>query len=394
MTPLRWFGLAGLVAAASASLAVLVHMCGLDSASAGVPEPAVAPADPYGVGRPVPPSSGPSGKLSLEGGEGDSPREVAFGSMAHGETGSRAITLRNSGEGELRLAKGSTSCGCTVAGFGEGTDLSPEAVLQPGETTRLTLQWTPKKPGAFQSHARILTSDPDRAEVEFTIKGQALAAIATVPADATFRLGQLAEDESKSATMRLWSLDRPDFQILAVRSSRPELVRAIVRAVSAGESDSESAGGYEIELTVSPAPGLGPFREELVVTTDHPKKPELRIPVTGERVGPISVLPKQVRILAGPEQGGKGQAVLSVRGQDLTRFEVAEAPEGVTVAIEPAVADAAQGHSHSYRLTASIAPGAAPGRIRGAITLKTDHPAAGTVKIPVSIMVVGAKNAG
>lgn len=383
----RWVVLAFAVTAVSAAIPIVLHGLRVDPVAQGRPDAVPA------VGAPPPQSAplGRSGKLSLG---GDGAEDIAFGTMNYGEAGNRVLTLKNAGAGELRLKKGTTSCGCTVAGFGDGEALRPEAVLKPGEAAHLTLRWTPKRPGAFQSRATILTSDPDRAQVEFRIHGEALAAITTVPAGGAVRIADLASDETGRATLTLSSPDRPEFRILEVRSSRPELLNTTYRAVTAAEPSADgSKSGYEIAITLRPESRLGPFREELVVTTDHPRKPELRVPVTGERVGAISFLPRQVRIAAGAPTGGRGLAILSVRGQDATHFQVAEAPRGLDVVIEPADADVA-GPIHRYRLTASVAPGAPPGRVAGDIVLKTDHPAMGVVNVPVSVVVRDGKQAG
>jgi hypothetical protein len=237
-----------------------------------------------------------------------------------------------------------------VAGFGEGAAPRAEAVLKPGESTRLTLRWTPRHPGPFKSQARITTTDPDRPEVTFRVHGEALAAISTVPAAGAFRFPALAEGETKRVSLTLTSHDRPDFRVLGVRSSRPELLEASFRPASPeGSPEGGAAGGYVVEVTFRSPAQVGPFREELVVTTDHPRKPELRVPVTGEREGPIVATPRRLRITSRPPGGGRAEAVLSVRGGEAVRFEVVDAPEGLDVAVEPAD-DAGAGPGRRYRL--------------------------------------------
>jgi hypothetical protein len=73
-----------------------------------------------------------------------------------------------------------------------------------------------------------------------------------------------------------------------------------------------------------------------------------------------------------------------VRGDRETHFEVLRKPEKVDVTITP---DDKSTHKGRYRLIVSVPPGTAPGEVTGDIVLKTDHPHAAEVIIPVSILI-------
>ena len=63
--------------------------------------------------------------------------------------------------------------------------------------------------------------------------------------------------------------------------------------------------GYIVTVTVKPGMPVGDFHEELVIQTDHPKQPEIKITVGGNTFGPISVTPERVRMIDVVEpQGG------------------------------------------------------------------------------------------
>ncbi len=82
-------------------------------------------------------------------------------------------------------------------------------------------------------------------------------------------------------------------------------------------------------------------------------------------------------------KGGHGDMTLMVRGFRDTKFEVEKKPERVQVAVAQA------GKPGQYKLTVTIPPGTSPGEIDGTIVLKTDHPQAGVVQIPISVFVLG-----
>jgi hypothetical protein len=234
--------------------------------------------------------------------------------------------------------------------------------------------------------------------VTFRISGDVYSSLVTVPAQAAFDFANLPNDQTTEASLALSSIDHPELRILGVRPSRPDFLSATYRELSPEENARlKFARGYRIDITLKPSPALGSFRDELIVTTDHPRQAELRVPVRGRRVGAISVAPQQLRFSAAATKGGRATLALFVRNHEATHFEVAEKPQGLDVRIdEAAQPDAAStgtssSATRSYRLTASVSPDTPPGKIAGTIVLKTDHPSAGVVTIPVSVAVRGVK---
>jgi hypothetical protein len=130
---------------------------------------------------------------------------------------------------------------------------------------------------------------------------------------------------------------------------------------------------------------LGVFQDELVIYTDHPKQPEIRVPLGGKMQGPISVTPPGLRKhdVVGRD-GASMDLRMTVRGGKETHFEVAEKPEKVEVNVVPAGNGAAKG---LYILRVKVPPGTAASRVAGYIVLKTDHPMASELKIPIDILI-------
>jgi hypothetical protein len=75
---------------------------------------------------------------------------------------------------------------------------------------------------------------------------------------------------------------------------------------------------------------------------------------------------------------------LVVRGATPTRFEVSQKPARVDVEIVQSEAETQKGR---YRLMVTVPPGTAAGLIDEPIVLRTDHPRAKELKIPVRILV-------
>jgi hypothetical protein len=132
-----------------------------------------------------------------------------------------------------------------------------------------------------------------------------------------------------------------------------------------------------------------------VVKTNHPKQPAIKMAITGRSVGPISLMPNQVFFSrVSSDKGATRVITMWVRGHDSTSFTVQSAPRQLKVAVVP-VEDSGQAtdpdaRAKRYRITVSVPPHTPPGQITGTIVLKTDHPSAAEMQIPVRITVQAA----
>jgi hypothetical protein len=343
-----------------------------------------AGADPADVPFPVATQdTGPPAKLTIDG-------ELVydFGVMAQQQKGNREIILRNEGPGDLTIRGVEPSCSCTVV------NLKPNEtkVLKPGETFPMKVEWQTKDfKDAFEKQARVLTSDPEHPEVLFIVKGRVEPAIVTMPESGVIDARSLVNTESHLLHAALASPDRPRTKILGIATSRPELLEVTSKPLTDEEiKNFRFEAGHHLEITVKPQPVLGAFNEEIVVKTDHPLKEEVRLTVAGKVIGPISATPAWIRMPEVSTARGESIAVrLWVLGQDVTHFEVASAPENLKVAIAP-VDDKAKGAAgRAYNMTVTVPPGTSPQLIEEPIVLKTDHPQASEVKLPVYILVPG-----
>jgi hypothetical protein len=143
--------------------------------------------------------------------------------------------------------------------------------------------------------------------------------------------------------------------------------------------------GEKLTINVKSGLPLGLFREELVVTTDHPKQPEMRLIVTGRMSGPINLLPDRLEMhRVNGKTGGRGETIISVRNSRETKFEVSSVPGNLQVAITPVDDTKRKGR---YRLSVTSPPGTPAQAIESEIVLKTDHPKAGRLVVPLDILI-------
>lgn len=374
---LRWIILAVLVVVLSAAATVAVQFLPSGEAKSGSPVSyATVPEGP----APVAVVKEPLG--------------YDFGTMSQLSKGSKAWTIRNEGEADLTLRIKSTTCKCTVANLGA----DGKAVVAPGKETEIRLEWETKElEGKFAQSATIATNDPVHEEIQLNITGTVQPPIVMVPAEPSVYLANLPNDAGGLANKAIFSLDRPDFAITSVTPSRPDLIDWAIKPLTTPDlKNFKVTAGHHLEIKVKPSEALGPFSEELILTTDHPNRPELRIAVTGKLIGPINPTPEEVRMpgVSG-QSGGSTTLLLLVRGQENTTFTVEKKPDALKVEVAPADQQPRGGvdaaHTlRKYRMTVTVPPGTDPGVIEGPIVLKTDHPRAARVTIPARVLVNGA----
>ena len=143
-------------------------------------------------------------------------------------------------------------------------------------------------------------------------------------------------------------------------------------------------------MTLKVGATIGAFEDEMIVVTDHPKRPALPIRVMGKVKGPITVAPEQVRALeVNSKEGETVKLVIWVRGQKETHFTVDKKPRDLDVKIVP-LAAIPNSNSVRYAMTVQIPPGTPAKSITEDIVLKTDHPLAKELHIRVAILIRGS----
>ncbi|WP_165075181.1 DUF1573 domain-containing protein [Paludisphaera rhizosphaerae] len=350
----------------------------LAAASTLVMNSAPAPS-PFGV--PVAPTAtGPQPKAVVD---GDLTWE--FGEMGQQQTGKRSWKLTNQGEVDLQIWKGSSTCMCTVAKLQKDGD---RLTLKPGESTDIDIEFkTNYVTGDFHKGANIETNDPLHPTFPLFVHGKINPPIILIP-DNTIDFHTVNTDAPTKVFVALYSPDRPETKITEINTSKPEYLTTEVVPMS--ESEIESSGGkvkqgYKINIDVKPGFPMGLMREEIVIHTDHPHRPEIKLTAVGTVVGPVSVVPDRLRMVTVKSaEGASSEVHLSVRAGKEATFTVASKPDKLEVSITPEESADVKGR---YKVTIKVPKGTSTGLIDGEVVLKTDLPNAGELKIPVSFLV-------
>lgn len=343
-----------------------------------VPEPeTVVPSKP----------AGPPPKLELV-----EAKSYQFGTIPVGGKRTHAWSFRNVGEGPLDIWLEDTTCSCTVASLKAAKGQEKTITIAPGQSSPLEVSWEGRHAGRFHQAATIGTNDPDNPSVVLTLIGTVLDPLEIRPSDSvSFPDG--TPDQSRSAWVRILSNDRPDVKLLRVSTSKPGLIVAEAKPMSPEELAKEKGkSGYDLSIEVRPGMPPGRFLEEVSIESDHPARPALKIHLSGNTVGPITLTPARVVMPSVPRATGASVSLsLVVRGEQPVRFEIASKPEILKVEITPETGPDASGR---FRMTVTVPPGLPVGAIDRPILLKTNHPRLPEIRVPVSIYVSNRKEAG
>jgi hypothetical protein len=314
-----------------------------------------------------------------------------FGKMPHETKGTYSWEVKNVGKGRLDLwLEGKTTCSCTIAKLQKTTDgedvQRPIVSVEPGSSTKIDLEWNTKQmPTDYSQGATIGTNDPGRPSFKIGVKGKVFPPVVIFPPE-MITLNGISNEEVSHARVAVYSMDRPETKITKLSTSRPAFIIATQHAMKDTDlMQLKIKNGYRVEIEVRPGMPLGAFQDELIIETDHPKRPVTKVSIAGRTTGPISVVPPQLRMSSvNGTQGATQDLTMLVRGARPTKFEIARKPSKVDIQITPNDTDSQKGR---YRLKVTVPPGTAAGHIEEEIILKTDHPKAGEVKIPATILI-------
>jgi hypothetical protein len=321
-----------------------------------------------------------------------------FGTIPPEEEVEHVFILRNEGDAPLKLARGSTSCKCTMS------DLPPEPIPPGGAAEIRVGSKIRGTEGEFSHSANIHTNDPENPTVtlrlwgvvrhlldahprRIVLSGVRRRETATVPVTLYSQVwdGLIIDGVASSLEGITWTVGPAEPELPADREAR--CARRLLVDIPAAERGGDF---WEwLEVTARPADGSAPARTVKVDVTGTALS---RIAVYGNRLDGDR---KVIRL--GTLRRGEGtheRLTMTVRDQhrELTIREVTSDPEFVQVRVEPYTAEAAK--AGLYRIDVEVPPDAPPGNFlssdkTGRIRIVTDHPDVPEVTLGVAFAVTG-----
>jgi hypothetical protein len=202
-------------------------------------------------------------------------------SMVTSVTGT--FTFHNAGDAVLEVKKPTTSCGCTVAG------VKPET-LKPDEKGELvfTLSIANGFRGTIQKSITVPSNDPQSPNVGLSIKVDVVLVFDVSPQQVL--LGNLRPGTTTNVAVHVKRNDGKKLQFTKIDSTSDFIRPQLVPVASTNGSEAE----IRIEAATETTGMSRSFNSQVRAYTDDPNVPAVTIPVYGQVLADLSVMPAAV----------------------------------------------------------------------------------------------------
>lgn len=276
--------------------------------------------------------------------------------------------IQNDGDKELTIREVQPACGCTVAEF--------DRTIAPGQAGFVqAIVDTSDFRGPIAKSVTVFTTDPDNAKFNLTIKADIRMQIESKPGYARMIVvqGELVEPSRQW----LWTPEGPELEIKGVTSPYPFL-EVSHRLATAEERKSGGADRqWLVDLKLADSAPVGPMAGNVIVRTNHPRQPEVRIPVSGFVRPVVSVKPRAADF-GRLELSEPFSATLEVKNLGSGKISVLSASTDVSgAATEVEEVEAGK----RYRVQVTLQPGMATGPFQGKLQIETSSKLAPTLEV-------------
>ncbi|MCP4886372.1 MAG: DUF1573 domain-containing protein [Planctomycetaceae bacterium] len=161
-----------------------------------------------------------------------------FGVMSPNTEGEHVFRIKNTGEDDLTLRLGATTCKCTLGELKNNT-------LAPGEESDIKLSWSVKSGQAeFNQTAQVITNDPYQVVLNFEIEGKVVEDLEVVPETWTF--GEVATGEPIELSGTIYNFMDQDIKPTKLSFSSQEMTDLATFEVEPFKPTEEADGSRNI----------------------------------------------------------------------------------------------------------------------------------------------------
>ena len=211
-------------------------------------------------------------------------REHNFGTVARASKQVHVFEFKNTTGADLLLNDVRTSCGCTKPKILTQV-VKPDQIGQV-EATFDTVKFYGQRGATLSVSIQKLGQYSEFAEVQFAVKGKIRRDVVVSPG--MFDFQDVNVSETAKRTAKLWYAGKPDWKILDVKSTNPNLeidFNEIERDVAAGKV------AYELSVNLTGEQPAGQFLDNLTIVTNDPATSGLPVEVCGTVNTVINIAP-------------------------------------------------------------------------------------------------------
>jgi hypothetical protein len=298
-----------------------------------------------------------------------------FGVVQKGDRLVHSFVIRNEGDAVLEITEVKPSCGCTVAEF--------DRTIAPGGSGEVKPSLdTSNFKGPIAKSVKVFTNDAQNPQINLVIKANIKTPVEVAPGYARFVA--VYGEPQKTSVQTIWSEEKPDLEILDVRSPLP-FVKVSAREAAPGEKREGVEGRqWQLEVDLDSEAPVGPLADYVVVTTNHPRNEKVRIPVSGFVRSILSVTPR-IADFGRREVDEPQTANLEIRNlgtPDVALGDISTDLQGLEAEIETVE------EGRLFKLLITLQPGRPKGDFEGLISISTTSPKQPVVEVSVKGVVL------
>ncbi|MDX2200196.1 MAG: DUF1573 domain-containing protein [Phycisphaerae bacterium] len=202
-----------------------------------------------------------------------------FGEIWFGEKLEQKVTIKNTGNAELRIESVRASCGCTAS-------KAEKNVLAPGEETTASVSFdSHKRQGQVSTQVTFVSNDPDRKQVVFYLKGFVKRVLNYEPAGGVV-IHSTDRTAAKSGTGVITATTAEPIKLEIVRVDAPKF-DVTLKEIVAGQK-------YEVTAVVKPPLETGRTVGNVVLKTGNEREPELNLPIVATVYDKVELSPAAI----------------------------------------------------------------------------------------------------
>ena len=303
--------------------------------------------------------------------------DFSFGIIGAGQKVKHTFRFTNTGTQPFSLKIEETSCGCTGAYV--GAENQTEVLLKQGESSNVFVFLdVQSSAGNVQQMVTLSTNDPSRKLIYLTLRGSVPQDLIVTPQSLL-----LTTTNGTDAETGIQIICAPETSINEAKTDNPSL-RTKVELV---EEDATKKVWYIHVLKDKDMPA-GEFSSTVSITTNHPVRPTITVPIKGVVNGDLEVTPSRA-FFGFVEKNAMKQMALTIQSQTGKEFKILgttfDANKLPGIQVEKPDGQSASKHV----LTCHLDMGQLQ-LIDGEIRVQTDVPGEETIVIPVIASVENA----
>jgi len=291
-----------------------------------------------------------------------------FGKLFQNQKVSHVYEIKNIGEAELEIKDIDTSCGCTFT-------MMEQKRLQPGETTKLEIQFNPfGLSGAVEKYVTVISNDPNNTNVKLTFTAEIIQEI--VPTTQLVTFEDMTRETMSSYNIRLKSEDGLPVTITNVLYNGKEYLKEKHRKLG-----NDMLVTIEIDASKIPTDKYYGNNEMTILTTNK-NTPEIKLTIEWNIQSLVQITPEKIKWICGI--GEEKTTTLQLKHTLNKPFKILKAQSSSSLIKINKFSKKSQ---KEHELEIKLSPKAKPGFLYEIIDLTLDDPEQKKVEIKVVALI-------